>query len=475
MENEKTPKKRVRTTSVITLLICMIDIYIIINIPEDYTILAAAMFLTLVSSVLTINSWFKWKDLEGQNRNEQYTDIMNVQKSSYVIIQKKVQDLDEKLNFIGQKIMPLEKAGDVNQRKIASMLDSIVEDQKKIAKITISRSKENADALMNPNDKLLLQMEEFRDSISGMQGQLLSQQEEIHNEEAKKLDKSTDEIFKRITELRDLLVKEADEISENILTSQQSLEESYSSAIEAAAESKNMNSAKDSITEEKSSEEIHNTDQKEEQPIAEDVLNEEQMVSEETAFEEQNEQQAASEEAVVETPTGEEPVLKQPELNSQIEQPESVPESEQVSAVEEFAVPEPEQVSAVEEFAVPEPEQASVVEELPVPEPEQASVVEELPVPEPEQASVVEELPVPEPIVVPDQAIESPAADSSKSESDSGMSPEDIAALIAKTESENLPETTAKYEEEEKPPMPDMSDPNRPMSPEDIAALIANM
>ena len=34
---------------------------------------------------------------------------------------------------------------------------------------------------------------------------------------------------------------------------------------------------------------------------------------------------------------------------------------------------------------------------------------------------------------------------------------------------------TEKFQEEEKPPVPDMSDPNRPMSPEDIAALIANM
>lgn len=135
MENEKKPKKRVRTTSVITLLMCIIDIYIIINIPEDYTILAVSTLITLVCSILTLNSWFKWKDLEEQNRREQYSDIMNVQKSSYVIIQKKVQDLDEKLNFIGQKIMPLEKAGDVNQKKIATMLDSIVEDQKKLLKL----------------------------------------------------------------------------------------------------------------------------------------------------------------------------------------------------------------------------------------------------------------------------------------------------------------------------------------------------
>ena len=54
------------------------------------------------------------------------------------------------------------------------------------------------------------------------------------------------------------------------------------------------------------------------------------------------------------------------------------------------------------------------------------------------------------------------------------MSPEDIAALIANTAVEELPDTTPKIEEE-KPPKPDVSDPNKMMSPEDIAALIANM
>ena len=292
MENEKKPKKRVRTTSVITLLMCIIDIYIIINIPEDYTILAVSTLITLVCSILTLNSWFKWKDLEEQNRREQYSDIMNVQKSSYVIIQKKVQDLDEKLNFIGQKIMPLEKAGDVNQKKIATMLDSIVEDQKKIAKITISRSKENADALMNSNDKLLLQMEEFRNSIAGMQEQLLTQQGEIRDEEARKLDNSTDEIFKRITELKDLLEKEADEISENILTSKQSLEESYNSAIEAA-ESKIMTSETGSMTDGTSSEETSGTDQAEEYlPSAEEEPAEESAMESQEAEEKQAEEPA---------------------------------------------------------------------------------------------------------------------------------------------------------------------------------------
>ena len=81
MENERTPKKRLQTTLVLTLLICLIDIYIIINIPEDYIILAASAIITMIFALLSVNSWFKWKETEGQIRNEQYSDIMSVQKS----------------------------------------------------------------------------------------------------------------------------------------------------------------------------------------------------------------------------------------------------------------------------------------------------------------------------------------------------------------------------------------------------------
>lgn len=461
MENERKQKGKVRITSIIALLMCLIDFYIIINFPQDYIILAGAVLITLLFAVLSINSWFKWHDLQGQLRNEQYSDIMNVQKSSYVIVQKKLQDIDDKINFVGQKIMPLEKAGEVHQRKIASILDSIVEDQKKIAKITISRSKENADALMNSNDKLLLQMEEFRNSIAGMQEQLLSRQGEIHSEDTEELGRSKGEILGRITELKELLEKEAGEISENILISQQSLEESYSNAIESAAEVKNNNYAKLI---------------KDLEPSVEPVQVQ-QTVSDSIKV---------SSEAAEELPAVDQAVFEEPSI--MIENlPVSEPAEEKSAVEENAAIPEPEVQEDLSELE-PAEKQASIVENLPISESkeEQAAidviipeseVQEDLSISEPivEEAPTVEDLPVPEPVVVREQPLQKSAQESAAPNSDGKMSPEDIAALIAKTVTEELPETTEKFQEEEKPPVPDMSDPNRPMSPEDIAALIANM
>lgn len=55
------------------------------------------------------------------------------------------------------------------------------------------------------------------------------------------------------------------------------------------------------------------------------------------------------------------------------------------------------------------------------------------------------------------------------------MSPEDIAALIGNTAVDGLPETISPIEAEERPLMPDLSNPSKLMSADDIAALIANM
>ena len=321
--------------------------------------------------------------MEHLIREEQYKDLMKAQKSSYLIFQQKFQDLDNKLNFIGQKIMPLEKAGEVNQRKIAAMLDNLMEDQKKIAKITISRSKENADALMNSNDDLLHKMSEFQNSTTEMETQLLSRQEENFQQQIQKLEHNQAELMGKILEFADLLKKDVEEMSENVNYISHTAAEKISVLEEAYHPEK------------------------------------ESSVTEETGIPE-----IASETIV-----------------------EAVPES----------IPEP-----VVEESIPEPVSESIVEEIASAEP----------IPEVIPEAVAEVIPEPasaEPMAAPAPKKPEP------NDPNKMMSPEDIAALIANTTSEELPETTPKIVEEEKPPMPDISDPNKVMSPEDIAALIANM
>lgn len=102
----------------------------------------------------------------------------------------------------------------------------------------------------------------------------------------------------------------------------------------------------------------------------------------------------------------------------------------------------------------------------------------------------------PEPEITPEpEAVLEPAAEEKPpmpdlSDPNKMMSPDDIAALLASMGGEDIPaeesaaepeptpeepETVLEPAAEEKPPMPDLSDPNKMMSPDDIAALLANM
>ena len=406
MGNNKTQKRKVQITSIITLFVFLVDIYLIIYVPADY-ILATAAFITLVSTIFTINSWFKLKDIEDQRREEQYTDIMKAEKGTYVITQEMLKELDNKINFIGQKIMPLGKAGDENQRKIASMLDGIVQDQKKIAKITISRSKENADALMNSNDKLLVQMTEFRNAIEVIREQV-NKQAEIGEHEGEDFGEIKNELFEKMQELSNSIKKEVDEISENIEMSNHSVESLVSAS---------------------------NKKTQEEVAQAQEAMPTEEAIVTETAQEEMPTEEAIVTETAQEAMPTEEAVF-----------PETVQMNESSAS----------EVIPAEEPVIPETIQIEGNDEI----------ISEL---------LKEQKSLEEAVFSQEAQAEEPATEQAIADPNKPMSPEDIAALIANTATEDLPEETIKFEEEEKPPMPDMSDPNKPMSPDDIAALIANM
>lgn len=459
MGNDKTQKRKVQIISALTLFVFLVDIYLIIYVPTDY-ILATAAFVTFMFTIFTFNSWFKLKEIEEHRREEQYTDIMKAEKGTYVVTLEMMKEMNEKINFIGQKIMPLGKAGDENQRKIASMLDSIVQDQKKIAKITISRSKENADALMNSNDQLLAQMTAFRDSIDVIRDQI-SKQLEMNDQGNGDIGAIKNELFEKIQELTESIKNEVDEISENIEISNQSME-NIVSADEAEMQKETA---------------AQSTYQEAAMSAEEPVVPEEAVMS--------AEEPAVPEEAVM---SAEEPVIPQDSVQTEVikEEPAMADMTAEEPAVSGAAV-SAEEPMLPEEPVIPEAIEIDndaiselIMEKKPL---DEAIVMEESPVEQPASEPVISD---PNKPMSPDDiaALLASTAEQNSSESkpepvisdpNKPMSPEDIAALIANTETEDLPEETKKFEEEEKPSMPDMSDPNKPMSPDDIAALIANM
>ncbi len=201
MRNDRPLKTRVLISSIILMFMVLCDIYMI-TMSGNLRLMAAAAFITFLWMTFTLDGWMSLREIGVREREEQYQDILKAEKASYLIFQQKFQDLDNKLNFIGQKIMPLEKANSANQKMIASLIDGLREDQKKIAKVTINRSKENADALINSNGQLMRQMDQLINSVPNAEG--MSQPGSIQ-QEIQSLRNAQETILARLQEISSLL------------------------------------------------------------------------------------------------------------------------------------------------------------------------------------------------------------------------------------------------------------------------------
>ena len=161
-------------------------------------------------------------------------------------------------------------------------------------------------------------------------------------------------------------------------------------------------------------------------------------------------------------------VVSQPQVSVPVATPVELQPAPQ-NHVEETPV-EPEISPEPEESMEPEPEISPDLEESLEPEislePEEDMEPEILPdIPEEESFEPEEEPPV----MAADEIIP-PDPEESIEEAEELVEPDPIPeeAIVDEADDENLPE-------EELPPMPDLSDPNRSMSPDEIAALFANM
>ena len=296
--------------------------------------------------------------------------------------------------------------------------EEIVNAQKGIAKVIIKRSHENTDALMNSYEQLLDRFDTFQKGMDGFGTVAGAYKDEI-------LSACKDEISSVQKDGKEQEHSQDKEIAaklQEIIIAMKDMELRLNQTI--------MNSQKVVVSQPQVS-----------VPVA-------------TPVEPQPAPQNHVEETPVEpeiSPEPEESMEPEPEISPDLEEN---PEPEISPDLEEN--PEPEILPDLEESLEPEislePEENMEPEILPdIPEEEDLKPEEEPPImaadeiipPDPEEAiEEAEELVEPDPI------------------------PEE--AIVDEADDENLPE-------EELPPMPDLSDPNRAMSPDEIAALFANM
>lgn len=418
----KKEKITIAFASVIEALFLLLEIYFMIHAKGNFPVLlivAICMVAVLFFLVLSII------ELSQKNKEKErldYEEIYKAQKASYLAQRKYFDELNERLNQLEENTnFPAE---------------DIITAQKAVAKVTISRSKENADALMNANDELIQRVFGFEEKLADNNDALLRQQETLLQQTREELVANNQGMQDQFAALHQALEQMKQEISD--LELRQAAQPAASPAAEAQAP----------IPEE---------------PVEDDAF----AAAEETLAQE------TVEEPVIEEPVAEPIIEEAVEMPEEAEEVTAAPEAEPVDNGGEISQAEIDAMLAslasdTEEMRQDETvieEEAPMVDEGPVAA-EEAEAIEE-------EAGETEEVPVMEDMSSVDDL---PSLDELDDLDLPDLeeyteSADDLPDLDAIAEPEPMPEPGA----EEKPPMPDLSDPNKVLSPDEIAALFANM
>ena len=404
--------------------IFMAELYAIVNFPKMFIVLVVLAAADLICLYVAIRGVISVYETKYARREEQYESIFKSEKASYLMLKKYFEEISVKLAY-------MEEAS-----KIPT--EEIVNAQKGIAKVIIKRSHENTDALMNSYEQLLDRFDTFQKGMDGFgtvagayKDEILSAcKDEISSvqKDGKEQEHSQDkEIAAKLQEIIIAMKDMELRLNQTIMNSQKVVVSQPQVSVPVATPVEPQPAPQNHV---------------EETPVEPEFSPEPEGRMEP----EQENSQAQEEEKEPEVSMEPDPEIS-PDL-------EDNPEPEISPDLEEY--PEPEILPDLEESLEPEislePEEDMEPEILPdIPEEEDLKPEEEPPImaadeiipPDPEEAiEEAEELVEPDPI------------------------PEE--AIVDEADDENLPE-------EELPPMPDLSDPNRSMSPDEIAALFANM
>ncbi|MDD6307723.1 MAG: hypothetical protein PUA75_12475 [Clostridiales bacterium] len=326
---EPQEKNLMPLVSILGIVILFIaDLYVIINNSDNFIVLAAITILMLIWIFLLVNSILKQSRMQKRKEAEKIEELFRGQKA----------------NYLQQKKAAEQIAGVRDVLKESSSTEDVITAQKALAKVTISRSRENAEALMNSNDKMMEKMKELVQSVESGNGEVLSQQKAIIDDYIKEIMEKEQEILSGLQEMEASI---RSEFSQTVDKMNELANEAVTSAVEkAVAEIKQSITVP--VTETSFSEEMPTMEEKaplEEMPIIEEEVPLEEMpiIEEEVPLEEM----PIMEEEV---PLEEMPIMEENPIEEEVTMME-----QDSSILEEFPIMEessvPEEMSAAEEEA----------------------------------------------------------------------------------------------------------------------------
>lgn len=420
---------RIVTAVLVLTVLVLGELYVMINYPSNYVALIVLTVVALADIYILIASAIQKNYKKEIDQYEQYDNLFKSEKASYLVTRKSFEDIADQLDRIE------EAAG--------SPTKDIIDAQKSIAKVTISRNKENSDALMNSNDKLLEQIFNLSDRLDNLEKNVLEQQRIIVENANKDLLLKQQEMAASVKEMEL-------SIHNTILAEVGKINGAPAVAYTAAPVQPSSAAPVEEVTPEEPEAPINEVMPEEPEAPIDEVMPEEPATEPETTAEDMPD-------------LAEDDLLNIDALFGNDEAAETTKEvAEETGSAEENNEPEPEEPVGFDDtlgFADEEPEEPAFTEEM---------------------VNTIDE-PVME----------------MNSDPNHMMTPEEIAALIANADAaaEEAPVVTEDAISEESEPITEEepvekpvveepaaepvieanSDPNHMMTPEEIAALFANM
>lgn len=186
-------------SSVFEALFLLLELYFMIHSRENFIaliVVAICMILVLfflVMAIIDLNQ--KIKNMEWK----EYQDIYKAQKASYLSTKRAFDEL-------GQRLSALEESN-------TFPAEDIISAQKAVAKVTISRNKENAEALMNANDELIQRVFGFEEKLADNKEELMKLQQEIMQQTKDEMNENQRNIQSQFDAIQNLLQQVQQDIS----------------------------------------------------------------------------------------------------------------------------------------------------------------------------------------------------------------------------------------------------------------------
>ena len=187
MEKRNHVKLRAIFSSLILAIAVFLEVYVMMNDSKNYVLLAVLGILAVVTLYLLLDNLFKLDSQKKKEFEEYYENLAKTEKATYLMLKKNFGDLEDRINVL--------------EKTLKVPTEDIINAQKAVAKVTINRSRENSDAILNSNDNLMEELIKLRSYLENANSDMKGMQKSLVSEQTKEMLLKQQEILTGIKDM----------------------------------------------------------------------------------------------------------------------------------------------------------------------------------------------------------------------------------------------------------------------------------